>query len=148
MSNQLQSVRLTQELFDQFQSLYHFSVNEVNPEFNQGLFDMSTYSYIFLVDSKPIAAFGVIMLWQGVGECWMMGSPELSKHAFAVIKKLRSLTDQLITAGLHRVQIYVADTTNLNKWAQLLGFTFEGRLHRHSADGSDNMLYAKWLPQQ
>lgn len=145
MSSQIRVERLTQELFDQFQSLYCFSANIEMPEYNQGLFDMSTYSYIFLVNNTPIACFGLVTLWHGVGECWMMGSPELNKYALGVIKTLRALTDKLLDTGMKRVQIYVNNTPQLNKWAKLLGFTYEGLLHNHSIDGRDNAIYAKWV---
>lgn len=143
MSSHLQTLKLTQELFDQFQCLWHFSVNEDNPNYNQGLYDMSLFSYIFLVDSKPIAVFGLVPLWNGVGECWMLGSPDLSNHKLSLIKILRKFTDHLLTSGLHRVQIYVNDTTAGHKWAKILGFTYEGTLRKHSIEGNDNSIYSK-----
>jgi hypothetical protein len=145
MSSPLKVERLTQELFDQFQSLYYFISNEDTPGYNQGLLDMSTYSYVFLVNNVPIACFGLFTLWKGVGECWLMGSPELHKYSLSVIKVLRDLTNQLLSVGMQRIQIYVNNTDQLNKWARLLGFTFEGILHNHSIDGRDNAIYAKWL---
>lgn len=143
MSKEIKVERLSQELFNQFQSLYYSSVNEDNTRHNQGLFDMSTYSYIFLVDSKPIACFGLVILWHGVGECWMMGSPDIGNHTHQLIKTLRSLTDELLSCGLTRVQIYINNTHRLNKWAKLLGFTFEGVLRKHAITGEDNAIYAK-----
>lgn len=143
MSSSVTIKKMDQEGFDEFQSLYHFCANEDDPGHNQGLFSISSFTYFLLVDNKPIAAFGAIILWKGVAECWLMGSPHIGTYRLSVIKALKSLTNQMLTAGLHRIQIYVKDTPMMKKWAELLGFTFEGVLRKHALDGSDNLIYSK-----
>lgn len=142
MSEQITIKKLTQELFDQFISLWYFDAPENDPGYNQALFDMSSYSYIFLVGDKTVAIFGIRILWAGVGECWMMGSPEVGTYKLPLIKQLRKLVDTF-SGPLHRIQMFVNDTPMFHKWAKLLGFTFEGILRQHSIEGEDHAIYAK-----
>jgi hypothetical protein len=143
MSDGIKVEKLTQELFDQFVSLYHFRANEVNPEILQGYFSRSIYSYILLVDNAPSGAFGIVPLWQGVCECWFMSSPALDRYPLFLVKNFRKLTDELLKNGMHRVQILVHNTRSLNRWAQSLGFTYEGVLRRYGIDKKDNAIYSK-----
>lgn len=135
--------RLTQESFNDFLSLWHFEANAITPEVVQGYFSRSLFSYIFLEDSKPVGAFGLVVLWAGVGECWFMSSPDLERHPLFLIKTFRRLTDEVLNRGLHRVQIMVHDTPALNKWATTLGFTKEGVLRKYGIDLKDNAVYSK-----
>jgi hypothetical protein len=143
MSNPITVEKLTLEKFNEFISLWHFSANALTPEVVQGYFSRSLFSYIFLEDNVPVGAFGLVPLWNGVGECWFMSTTALERYPIFLIKTFRKLTDMVLQNGLHRVQIMVHDTPALNKWATTLGFTKEGVLRKYGIDQKDNAVYSK-----
>jgi hypothetical protein len=143
MSKPIKVERLTQELFNEFLSLWYFEAYALNPEIVQGYFSKSTFSYIFLEDNKPIGAFGLVVLWNGVGEGWFMSSTDLVRYPLFIIKTFRRLTDEVLKRGLHRIQILVHDTPERNKWAKTLGFTKEGVLRKYDINQQDSVMYSK-----
>ena len=144
MSKDLKVVPLTKELFNQFLDSYTFSVGEDYHEALQGYFDRSLYSYVFLDHGAPIGCFGLFVMWPGVGECWFLSSPEINRYPITLVKAFKTLTDQVIQKGFHRVQILVHNKPYLHKWAKALGFHFEGILAKYGIDKKDNAIYAKY----
>jgi hypothetical protein len=134
---------LTPDLWVEFTSLWHFSVNAIDPSIVQGYYSKSLWSYILLEGTTPIGAIGIYEIWTGVVECWLMSTERLSEYPVFMVKNFRRLTDALLTRGIHRVQMLVHNTPELNRWATLLGFTKEGVLHKYGADRKDNVIYAK-----
>ena len=143
MNSSVKIERLTQESFDDFLSKWYFSANALNPEIVQGYFSRSLFSYIFLEGSEPIGAFGLVVLWPGVGECWLMSTEKLERRPIFMIKTFKRLTDEVLKNGLHRVQILVHDTEPLNKWARTLGFHKEGVLRKYGINQEDSAIYSK-----
>jgi len=141
--NKLSIERMTPELWDKFNSLWHFSVNEVDPSIPQGYYSKSIYSYIVLEGTEPIGAFGLFTIWNGVGEAWLMSSPRLNKFPVFLVKNFRQLSDEVLRRGLHRIQILVHNTKTLARWAETLGFEYEGFLRKYTADGQDILIYSK-----
>ena len=144
MNNRITTERITPELFNEFISLWQFSAYDNNPEIFQGYLSKSLFSYIFLEESKPIGAFGLVPFWAGVGEAWLMSTPQLEEKPLFMVKYFRRLTEELHTNGkLHRVQIMVNDTPALNRWAEVLGFTKEGVLRKYGLNGENQVMYSK-----
>lgn len=99
---------------------------EINPGFT-----------LFTDSGDVIGSGGIIMLWPGVGEAWLMASQLagfMTVPAFIFMRKtFRSLMD---TLGLRRVQAVVHNTPQACRLAALLGFAYEGTLRNYALDGS------------
>lgn len=139
-------VKLTEESFKDFVLSYYFSGNAKPPEYHQVYFLDTSHSYAILDENeKMIGAFGIVMVWHGVGEVWFMSTEYLNRYPKWQVKTFKHLTDLVLNEGvLHRVQMNV-DNENVNhhKWAQMMGFEFEGVQRKHSAAGTDHASYAK-----
>ncbi len=85
--------------------------------------------------------FGYSQPWQGVLEIWSVTTisfdySKKSYHRFAK-EKIEEVFETL--PGIHRMQIYVkAKYPHLQRWAEGLGFTYEGR---HPMMGPDKEEY-------
>ena len=79
------------------------------------------------VDGRPIAAAGVVLLWPGVGSCWMIVSAELGPHGRWLTKMTRRfVTDIRRSLGLHRLEALALSTSDRNqRWLERVGFTKE-----------------------
>jgi hypothetical protein len=97
------------------------------------------------VDGKIVACGGIKKLWDGVGEVWLMLSPE--------IDKLTLRTGECIFRGLDEL-IRNNDFVRLQGWCRKdfvkahtlfkhLGFTPEGVARKYTPDGVDCILYGK-----
>ena len=52
-------------------------------------------AYTLFVDNKPIVAGGIIILWQGVAEGWVMASQTIYDVKFLACKEIKRRTDIL-----------------------------------------------------
>lgn len=84
--------------------------------------------------------FGYTVVWDGVLEIWSVTTRNFdysrkSYHRFAKEK----IEEALELPGIHRLQMYVkARYPHLQRWAEGLGFTYEGR---HPMMGPDKEEY-------
>ena len=90
-----------------------------------------------------IACGGIIPLWKGVGEAWVVTSPLVEKYPFTFAKiiwrRLRALTDIM---DLTRVQTTVDAGHEVSiKWLERMGFVNEGEMKRYIG-GRDFYRYA------
>ena len=93
-------------------------------------------------DGKPIAAAGLIPVWNGRGAVWAFLS-ETGPQAFLTIH--RAIVKFLKESDLNRIEMVVEcghDTGH--RWAMMLGFKMEAvRMRNYAPDGRDFSLYAK-----
>jgi RimJ/RimL family protein N-acetyltransferase len=91
------------------------------------------------VNNKPVAVFGCVMIWNGVGEVWSLLSEESRRYPIAMTKAGIAFIDIVeILFRLHRVQITVKTSdARAIRWAKALGFQSEGVLKQYSADKED-----------
>lgn len=96
-------------------------------------------------DGHVIGAGGLIILWPGVGEGWMVVNKDAAqrhkRYAYeVVIEHLLKLASDL---NLRRIQAHVdVNVPAAVKFAEQLGFQREGTMRRYGEDGSDHYLYA------
>jgi hypothetical protein len=96
-----------------------------------------------LVNEEIIASGGILPLWKGVGEGWIVSSPLVEKYPIAFAKtlwrKMLSLYDEL---GLERLQTLVdAEHIVSQKWLERMGFENEGLMRKY-LNGRDFYRYA------
>lgn len=98
-----------------------------------------------MVENKPVAMFGCVLLWRGVAEMWSIISDEARcypKQLTIVAKEFSDIAVQSL--ALHRLQITVrSDEPRALRWAEFLGFKNEGLLTKYSPDKVDTYILAR-----
>lgn len=97
------------------------------------------------VDGRIVASAGLIPLWAGVAEAWMISADDVGRHRIKVARKLRTmLNDVMWQRGIYRAQANIhhkfEKAIRLAGW---LGFENEGLMRRFGAEGDDYFRYAK-----
>jgi len=99
-----------------------------------------------IVEGEGIAcSWGVVPLWPGVAECWMLTSTLLDRYPLTTIRKARELI-HVIKCELmcKRLQMTVrTDDAVAIRFAEALYFRSEGVLNSYGTDGSDFTMMAR-----
>lgn len=101
----------------------------------------SGYAYTVEDKGQIIASGGVLPLWKGVGEAWIVSSPLVPKYKVFFVKTvLREIA--ILAEKFERIQTTI-DIENVvsMKWAEWMGFENEG-LRRKFLGGRDYWEYA------
>lgn len=101
--------------------------------------------FTMMRDDTPIGCGGIIPRWNGVGEVWIAVSEELKQRPILLVKEtLRCIHLFHQRGGFHRIQLHIrTEDAGLQRWAESLGFTFEGIMRQYGPDKSDHKLYAR-----
>ena len=102
-------------------------------------------SFTLLVDDNPILAGGIVPLWNGVAEGWVMASKEVNdykiKSASAVKKRLDLLCNN---NNIYRLQTAVkAEFKTGVRFAEWLGLKNEGLMTMYGPDQTNYYRMAK-----
>lgn len=121
--------------------VFGFSVKDHIREEHLEQLELSRYSYSILKDGKVLACLGVVMHWQGRGECWAVLDKHL-KHDFIHIHKAAKFF--LNQAEIKRIEAVVAcDHDKGLRWAKSLGFNLEAEcMKSYGIDGKDYALFS------
>lgn len=117
------------------------------PDYKQKLkaVEMSKWSHSAVVLGDIVCSFGIIEMWPGLGEAWMLTSDKVKRYPISLTRGAARYFDAAARdLQLRRLQI----TVNVNdelavRWANRLNFTQEGLLRRYGPDGSDHLMYGK-----
>lgn len=98
-------------------------------------------AYTMEVDGELVACGGVLPLWKGVGEVWLVASPLVERHktavGLAVVRKLKEMKKKY-----ERLQTVIDREFVLSReWAVWMGFRSEGVMKKY-IDGRDYIRYA------
>lgn len=99
-------------------------------------------------DGELIGVGGVIILWEGVGELWLILSKDfIGISDIATFMAIRKKINELIANNnLWRVQAIVRDDfPKAIKMIEALGFHSEGLLERYCPDKGDAIIYSRVL---
>lgn len=102
-------------------------------------------AYTVMEDDEVIAIGGVSLMWQGVGEAWMVVSEKGYSKPLSVAKYSLYLFNHIQEFHkFHRIQASVAviDET-ANRFVNWLGFEIEGIMPKYGLDKSDYFRYAR-----
>ena len=103
----------------------------------------------YTVDGKIMCVGGVMVLWSGVGEMWMIlteDCKELADGTEIALKIRHELKVFMSENNLWRVQASVrTDFPLAERLTLALGFKQEGLMKKYLPDGSDAYLYARVL---
>ena len=94
------------------------------------------------VGNIPVAVFGCVILWNGVGEAWSVFSEKARRYPVAMTKGAIAFFDIVeILFVLHRLQITVkCSDSRAVSWAKYLKFEPEGIMKGYSADKDDTYM--------
>ena len=92
--------------------------------------------------NRPVAIFGCVFLWKGVGEAWSLLTEQSRRYPIAMTKSANAFFDSCqILFNLHRIQITVkCDDKRAVSWAKFLHFESEGVMKAYSADKDDTFI--------
>jgi hypothetical protein len=95
-------------------------------------------------DSEIIACGGMDLLWEGVGQVWII-MPEKTRHAKSLFRLFKNKLDYLTKKNnLWRVQAYARiGLDESHTLLRHLGFETEGIMRKYTPDKADCILYAK-----
>ena len=97
------------------------------------------------VDGRIVASAGLIPLWAGVAEAWMMGGDVIGRHQVKVARQIRTMFDDVMKQrGLYRAQANIHHRFDKAiRLAEWLGFENEGLMRRFGVEGDDYFRYAR-----
>ena len=88
---------------------------------------------------------GIIPIWPGLAECWLVGGWRLPSHKISAVRALTLTLARLVRENkLRRLQAIVrADWDQAIRFVEFLRFEQEGLLRKYGPDGSDHYVYAR-----
>jgi len=103
-------------------------------------------AYTGYINGECFAIGGLNILWEYVGEVWVIGSPTIPSYRFSYLKIVKFYLKYFMEKyKLKRVQAQIVkDYTMLHRFTKHLGFTYEGTLHNYCGGTLDNCIYAIW----
>ena len=96
-------------------------------------------AYTMFMNDKPIFAIGIVILWNGVAEGWVLASQNIFEMKFLAAKTMKELTDDMCKKNkIKRLQTSVKADFKLGvRFATWLGLEVEGLKKKYGPDGSD-----------
>ena len=97
------------------------------------------------VDGKIVGCGGIDILWEGVGEVWLMLTPYINEKPKEGYRCIREGFNKLIeNNNLRRIQGYGrAGFHEAHIPFKHLGFSVEGKMKQYTPDGVDCIMYAR-----
>ncbi len=104
------------------------------------------YAMTLWHDDQFVMCGGVMVVWAGVGEAWVLGSPDVAKHGKQVYKMCKQGLDAAEKHfNLRRIQATVIEVKfDWIRFAKVLGFKKEGTMFGYGPDGKDYALMARY----
>lgn len=105
-------------------------------------------SYTALWDGKIVGVFGILIMWKGVGELWLILTKDSNRkgaHGLVALDIIRKKVDEIIKDNnIVRAQATVrVDFPKGIQMLVVLGFEVEGRLRKYTPDGCDVYRFAR-----
>jgi RimJ/RimL family protein N-acetyltransferase len=101
-------------------------------------------AYSGIEDGKVIGSAGLMILWPGVAQAWILFSTDvenMKKFVYEIVSKY--LVTIFCEHELRRVQAHCkADHPMAVKFLEQMGFTRECLMRKYGIDGSDHYLYS------
>jgi hypothetical protein len=96
--------------------------------------------------NRPIAVFGVVHIWNGVGEMWSLFDNAAREYRATMLRGGRTFTDIAMRyLHLHRLQITVrTDDDRAMRYAQAIGFETESTMTKFGPDKVDYLLMTRF----
>jgi hypothetical protein len=91
---------------------------------------------------KPMMSFGIIPIWPGLAEAWMIPDRDIGRVAVPLCRVARQFFNHCeTTMGLRRIQILVrSSNVRAVEWAKFLYFEHEAELKAFGPLGEDYLM--------
>ena len=105
----------------------------------------SENGFTMFIDSKPIFAIGIVLLWDGVAEGWVLANQNVYEIKYLAAKTMKELTEEMCQRNkIKRLQTSVKAEFKLGvRFATWLGLEIEGLKKNYGPDGSDYYQLAR-----
>jgi hypothetical protein len=102
-------------------------------------------AFTMFMDDKPVFAIGLVVLWKGVAEGWVMASQNIFEMKFLAAKSMKIITEELCKKNkIKRLQTSVKSEFKQGvRFATWLGMEVEGLKKQYGPDGSDYYQLAR-----
>jgi hypothetical protein len=102
-------------------------------------------AFTLMSEDNPVCAGGIVPLWPGVAEAWMLISKYVNQYPLSVYKSVSSvMLDIIEKMELFRVQTVIKeDDKTAIRWIERLGYTREGLLRQFGPDRQDYFIYGR-----
>ena len=102
-------------------------------------------AFTMFYNDKPIYAFGIVTLWDGVAEGWVLANKNIFEIRFIAAKNILEVTEILCKKyKIKRLQTSVKADFKLGvRFATWLGLEIEGLKRKYGPDGSDYYQLAR-----
>ena len=108
-------------------------------EYGESLAQHPSYT-AFSASGRVLGCGGAIEQWNGRAIVWALLACDSGKHFTAIHRAVASFLNGL---PYHRIETTVdSNFAQGKRWADLLGFEFEGVARKYTPDGKDSFLYA------
>lgn len=98
-------------------------------------------------DGIPVALLGVVPVWPGVGQAWLIGTDEIGSRGVEVMKASKRIIKTLLDLEMHRIHAYSAVFhTQAHRWLEMIGFRRESTLKQYGKTGEDFYCYVVSRP--
>jgi hypothetical protein len=117
----------------------------VNDDKHVELVLTNSAGFTVMEEDKILGCGGMIMQWPGVGLMWLMATKDFKRRPRTLLRISEDILGRLRgKLNIHRFQVYVdpAEPRHI-RFVEALGFTFEGRMLKHTIDRKDHLLYAR-----
>ena len=96
---------------------------------------------------KIIAVGGVVPLWDGVGEAWLLPTKHMAGYEVALARNFkRTIARAFTDLKMRRVQAAVkVGFDKAHRLVRFLDMEEEGLMKKYGPEGADYVRYAKWL---
>ena len=102
-------------------------------------FSKKGQAFTYVDNGKPIFACGIVQLWDGVAEAWVLGSRNIFEIKILAAKTIKELQDD--TCKKHKIRrLQTSVKANFDRglrFATWCGFEIEGLKKKYGPDGSD-----------
>ena len=131
----------------QYESRY---IESLAKGYHKTTFNHDGLSYTYISDGEILCCFGVQLLWQGVGELWMMPSDNDDMFLISHMSKISELIDIIIKDfSLNRLQIQVTVPNERTLcFVKSIGFEIEGTLKNYGPEGNDYFMLARTVDRK
>lgn len=104
------------------------------------------HGFAVMEDGVIYAMFGLVPIWNGVAEAWMVPTKSLKRRKLAASRHMYDGMNQLIEElNVRRAQAAVkVGHKEAHRLVQFVGMQEEGLMKKYGPDGSDFVRYARW----
>lgn len=97
-----------------------------------------------IADGKPVAIGGLAVWQPGVGQAWLVGTPDIGKIGKQIAKYCKQEIKRLFESGcIHRIQAFSeANHTQAHQWLNSIGLKQEALMPKYGKNGEDFILFS------